>query len=368
MNKQQVVTTINWFTVCGAAIGLILAIDSTSSGGELGKLTLQDKPLELLGGGVLMMMPQGAKVEPRKAANIMGADPSADAEGRIVLDAGSERLVLMAQETFQWADKNFREVLEKQYANCSITPMPQGKEEPKSYLFVPKQAPPVQAATGVASACLIPPDHTVVLLQAYANPEACQDLPSCTALAKEILSHATGANLPVKREAGTRRLRAIVKDKDLEVDLPQDHLVTFRRGPDFLVCYIRPLSPYGAVPATLVVYQGAHPSAFHKQSKGDGAKPPEVTPIDGTFLGRKTSWMRWTSGTGNPVRTHAETIVSFGDVQAFHVYFSAQTPQDMATCEKIAQSMALVDKQPAAAVKPAPNAERAAPGKDLSGP
>ena len=120
MKKQQVVATMRWFTVCGAAIGLILAVDSTSSGGELGKLTLQDKPLELLGGRVLMMMPEGAKVEPRKAANIMGADPSADAEGRIVLDAGSERLVLMAQETFQWADKNFKEVIEKQYANCSI--------------------------------------------------------------------------------------------------------------------------------------------------------------------------------------------------------------------------------------------------------
>jgi len=40
----------------------------------------------------------------------------------------------------------------------------------------------------------------------------------------------------------------------------------------------------------------------------------------------------------------------------------------MATCDKIAQSVALVDKQPAAAVKPAPNVEEAAPGKDPGRP
>jgi hypothetical protein len=79
-------------------------------------------------------------------------------------------------------------------------------------------------------------------------------------------------------------------------------------------------------------------------------KPPEVEATDGTFLGQKTSWTRWTSGTGSQARTNAETIVSFGDAQKLHVHFSAQKPEDMATCEKIALSMAFVDSQPAAKV------------------
>jgi hypothetical protein len=362
MAKQQVVTTTKWFTVCGAAIGLILAVDSNCGGGALGQLTLREKPLELLGGRVLVMMPEGAKVEPRKAANIMGADPSADEEGRIILDAGSERLVLMAQETFQWAGKDFREAIGKRYADCSIAAVQKGEEEPRSYLCVPKEVPSGQAMTRVALGCLILPDKTVVLLQVYVNREACQDLPGCTALAKQILSRAAGGNVPVKREAGTRRLRAIVQDKDLQVDLPEDHIVTFRRGPDFWVYYVRPLSPYGVVPATLVLYQGGHPSAFHTQSDVDGAKPPEVKSVDGTFLGQRTSWTRWTSGTGSQARTHAEAIVSYGDYRKFHVYFSAQKPEDMATCERIAHSMALADKQPAAAVKPAVRSENSVRG------
>jgi hypothetical protein len=308
-------------------------------------------------------MPAGAKVEPRKAASIMGADPSAEEEGRIVLDEGSERFVLTAQETFQWADANFREVIEKRYANCSITPIQKGKEAPRGYLMVPKEAPPDQAATTVASSCMILPDKTVVLLQAYVNREARQDLAGCTALAKEILSRAVGENVPLRREAGARRLRAIVQGKDLQVDLPADYAVSFRRGPDFWVYYIRPLSPYGAVPPTVVLYQGGHPSAFHKQSDSGGTKPSDVASTDGTFLRQKASWARWTSAGGKAPRTQAEAIVSCGDFSKFHVYFSAEKPEDLAACEKIAQSMTLVDKQPADTAKPATGAQGAAPAK-----
>ncbi|MCX5672063.1 MAG: hypothetical protein NTU94_12165 [Planctomycetota bacterium] len=364
MKKPQVVGTMQWLTVCGAALGLILAAGSTAGAGALGKLTVQDKPLTLLGGRVLARMPEGAKVEPRKAANIMGADPSAEEESRVVLDAGNERLVLMAQETFQWADKDFKEVVGKQYAHCSITPLRQGEEGPTSYLLVPKEVKPGGAATGVAFACLVLPDKTVVRLGAYANPEACQDLPGCTALAREILSHAVGGNVPLKCEAGTKRLRAMVQGKDVQVDLPRDYILTFQRGPDFWLYYARPLSPLGVVPPTVLLYQGGHPSAFHKKREGDGAEPPEVTSTDGTFLGQKASWARWTSGAGDQARTCAETIVSSGDFWKLHVYFSARKAEEMAACEKIAQSMALVDKQPPAAATPAPDAEGAAPGKE----
>ena len=314
----------------------------------------------MLGGRVLVRMPEGAKIEPRKAANIMGPDPSADEESRIVLDAGGERLVLMAQETFQWADKDFKEVLGKRFADCSVTPLPEGKESPASYLLIPKEVSPGQVATGVASACMILPDKTVVLLRAYANREACQDLPGCTALAKEILSHAAGANVPLKHEAGTRRIRAMAAGKDVQVDLPAGFILTSQRGPDFWLNYIRPLSPYGTVPGTLLLYQGAHPSSFLKQDNA-GAKPPEVASVDGTFLGQKTPWMKWTEGAGDQVRTCAETIVPCGDMWNLHLYFSAQKPEEMAACEKIAQGMALVDKPPAAAAAPA--AETTAPNK-----
>lgn len=361
MARRRVVTTAPWLRVCGTAIGLILAFESAASGGGLGQLTLQDKPLEVLGGRVLVRMPEGAKVEPRKAANIMGADPSADEEGRIVLDSGSERFVVMAQETFQWAGKDFKEAIGRQYAHCTIAPMQPGKETPESYLLVPKEVKPGREATGVAFACIVLPDKTVVRLGAYVNPAACQDIPGCTELARQILCHATGGNVPLRREAGTRRLRAMITGKDLQIDLPADHVVTGRRGPDFFVYYIRPISPLGVVPPTLVLYQGAHPSAFHKKGETDGAKPPETTSADGTFLGQKTSWVKWSSGTGDQARTHAEAIVAVSDNWKFHVYFWGRTPEEMAQCEKIAQGMALVDKQADAATTPAPAAGAAAP-------
>ncbi len=363
MSMSQVVARAKGFAVWGAALGLILGAGSAAGAGALGKLSLQDKPLELLGGRVLARMPEGAKVEARKAASIMGTDPSAEEEGRVVLDAGNERFVLMAQETFQWADKDFQEVLAKRSADCAITPLRGGKEGPTSYLLIPKAVTVKGTATGVAFGCLVLPDKTVVRLGAYVNPEACEDLPGCTALAKEVLSRAAAGNVPLKCEAGTRRLRAGVQGKELQVDLPRDYIVTFQRGPDFWVYYVRPLSPFGTVPPTVLLYQGAHPSAFQKKGEDDGADPPEVTSADGTFLGQKASWARWTSGAGDKARMCAETIVSSGDLWKFHVYFSGRSAEEMAACEKIAQSMALVDKQPDAAAKPAPDAEGAAPGK-----
>ena len=363
MGMQQVVARAKGFTGWGAALGVLLAAGSAAGAGALGKLTLQDKPLALLGGRVLVRMPEGAKVEPRKAAGIMGTDPSAEEEGRVVLDAGTERFVLMARETFQWADKDFKEAVGKQYAHCSITPLQQGKEGPTSYLLVPKAVTVHGTATGVAFACLVLPDKTVVRLGAYVNPEACEDLRGCTALAKEVLSRAAAGTVPLKCEAGTRLLRAGVQGKDVQVDLPRDYILTFQRGPDFWLYYARPLSPFGAVPPTVLLYQGGHPSAFHTKGEGDSAEPPEVTSTDGTFLGQKASWARWTSGAGDKARTCAETIVSCGDLWKFHVYFSARNADGMAACEKIAQSMALVDKEPDAAAKPAPDTEGAAPGK-----
>ena len=363
MGMQRVVARAKGSTVWGAALGLFLAAGPTAGAGELGKLTLQDKPLALLGGRVLVRMPEGAKVEPRKAASLMGLDPSADEEGRIVLDAGNERFVLMARETFQWADKNVKEVLQKQYADCAIAPLREGKEGPTSYLLVPKAVTVHGTATGVAFACLVLPDKTVVRLGAYVNPEACDDLPGCAALAKEVLSHAAGGNVPLQCEAGTKRLRAGVQGKDVQVDLPRDYILTFQRGPDFWLYYARPLSPFGAVPPTVLLYQGGHPSAFHTKGEGDSAEPPEVTSTDGTFLGQKASWAKWTSGAGDKARTCAEAIVSSGDLWKFHVYFSGRSADEMGACEKIAQSMALVDKEPDAAAKPAPDTEGAAPGK-----
>jgi hypothetical protein len=332
--------------MCASAVCVALWAASACHAGELATLGLKQEPLTLLRGRVSVKMPEGARIEARKAANIMAADPSTDEETRVVLDAGNERLVLMASETFQWADENFAKALGKEAADCLLTPMPGAGGAPPSYLAIPKSVKPGGAATPVAYAYLVTPDKTVVRLTVYVNPAACADLAGCTALAKAVLATAAAGNVSIRRPAETRRLRAMVANHELEVSLPKEYVVTLSRGPDFWVYYVYPLSPYGNRPGSLLVYQGAHPRTFHGKAEEGEGKPEAEKSAEGAFLGKKTTWKTWSEGTGDQARTCAETMVSVGALETFHVYYWAHVPDLMKELDTVAQSMKLAPKAP----------------------
>src|SRR5512136_940564 len=77
----------------------LLGFNPPGHTGELGKLPLADRPIQLLGGRLTVRMPAAARVEPRQRS-IMSAAESGEEETRVVLDAGPERLVLLASELF----------------------------------------------------------------------------------------------------------------------------------------------------------------------------------------------------------------------------------------------------------------------------
>ncbi len=144
--------------------------------GELGKLTLQDEPLKALGGRVLIRMPAAAKIEPREEPAILAAGPTPPEETRIILDAGRERMILIATETFTTADSGFGEAVARLFPDGSAQPMAKDAAEPRSYLVVPKEPKPGATATLAAMALLVLPDKTVVEVDAYVNAEARKDL------------------------------------------------------------------------------------------------------------------------------------------------------------------------------------------------
>ena len=74
---------------------LLCSISELPSPANSARLTLSEKPIELLGGRLSVRMPQGPKIMAR-SFNIMSAPESEEHETRVVFDAGQERLVLMA--------------------------------------------------------------------------------------------------------------------------------------------------------------------------------------------------------------------------------------------------------------------------------
>ena len=74
--------------------------------GGIGKSKLSEKPVEVLGGRLTIRMPGGSKKEGRPSL-IMAAQQPEEHETRVIFDAGHERLVLMAHESFALAGDDF---------------------------------------------------------------------------------------------------------------------------------------------------------------------------------------------------------------------------------------------------------------------
>jgi len=86
--------------LAGGLMTMLLA--GVAQGQELGKLSPGKVATDLLGGRLRIRMPKNAKVEAR-GRSIMAALEAVTEETRVVLNAGKERLVLMAWEMFALA-------------------------------------------------------------------------------------------------------------------------------------------------------------------------------------------------------------------------------------------------------------------------
>ena len=93
-------------------------LSTNTFAGELGKATLSNKPIEVLGGRLMVRMPLGGKTVAR-SFDIMSAPESEEHETRVVFDAGQERLVLMAHENFAFAGDDFEKDVREWVAKWS---------------------------------------------------------------------------------------------------------------------------------------------------------------------------------------------------------------------------------------------------------
>lgn len=307
--------------------------------GALGKLPLAAQPTDLLAGRLRLRLPAGAKIQARRAG-IMSAPESAQEETRVVLDAGSERLVLMAAELLATAPEDLLGTVRK-----SLGPVPAGGPQPnlalqnlgglRTVLFTPAKFEAQDDAVLVLTAYVVHTDSLIQVLEFYVNPAGARDLRGVQALARNIAATLTPgtARLP---GAGPATL-----SNGLTITLPTGYVVTNKPGPDFVVHNVHKIVPWGQPRAYLGIYLGGHASFAYRQRD----ETSEVKKTPGQLLGQKIEWQTW-GHAQNPGLTTIEAIVPTGAGASghglmAHVFFSSKDAAQLAELKQVAETLRL---------------------------
>jgi hypothetical protein len=303
-----------------------LATPATATAGDLGKLALDKTPIDLLGGRLTMRFPAGARIEAR-GRSIMAAPEAAQHETRIVLEKGSEKLVVMTFELFALAGPDFEQQVRKELggwkgkggAAYAVAPLATGSPKLRAFAATPPVFDLERQAVLVLGMFVAHVDGTVQYVGFFVNPAAGKDAAGCTGLVTRIAATLAPGARTLPRTGGLRGLDVLAVETELQATVPAGWVASVQPGPDFIVHHLRKLTPYGAATVSIGLYIGGHPSYQHRQTDGPA---PQVTVVKGKLFGKDVEWQQWRRGAGKDAATTHEAIAPLpgNDRLRLHVF------------------------------------------------
>lgn len=317
--------------VLGILIGMPTISDAQTAG-ALGTFEPAATTTDVLAGRLRLRVPKAARVEAR-GHSIMAAPQSVQHETRVMLDAGKERLVIMAVELFETVGADLLAAVREDIADWSQPPAVEALTVPelRAVTVVPATHDLKREAILVLSVYVASPDSTVQNISFYVNPAGGGDIKGVTALARRIAATITAGPTKLQNSAGVRQL-----SDGLSITLPEGFSATQQPGPDFSVHHLRKLTPLGQPPARIGIYLGGHPSYQYRQM--DEAAPP-VKKSAGKLLGKDIEWHSWMRGKAQSEVTTLEAIVPLGSYLKMHVFLNAATEAELSALRKVLESM-----------------------------
>jgi hypothetical protein len=296
-------------------LGLVLAFAllfglPVAASENLGDLKLSSAATRLLEGRLTARFPAAARTEPIRPG-IMSAPTAEAEETRVVIDAGSQRLVVMAYETFALAGENFEDDIGKKLNTDSVKSAVHPWPVPpplRAYAFSPDAPTKNKAANLVMGLYVIRPDRTIQMLEAYVNPEGASDFPRISGLVKAIFGTVAAGRKELNRAGGDRELWP-----STFITLPSDYVITVQNATDFVVYHVRKLAIFGKPAMSIGVYFGDHPSQDGRYSRKETLK----------LFGKSVDWREKVEKTEKGalivladalVPLHAKDLPSYADV------------------------------------------------------
>jgi hypothetical protein len=309
-----------------------------------------DPALELLGGRLTIRPPAGSRLEPR-TASIMGAPQAMERESRVFYDVDGEKLVIMAWELLRTGGERFeagvRKLVEDMGSAEGVTwcvePVPTAQPGPRALAIVPSAIVGEEEARPVLSVAVDHPDGLVQLLRFYVNPTLAQSGAGCMALARRIAATVGAGPRSVERSGGPRRMNAYGQTQELQIDLPDEFVLTPQEGPDFVVYRIEPIVPLDGATGSIGIYVGDNPES----PPGDWAGTVER--YKAPLIGQDVEWVTWVvpAADGEPEQHHLEAIADLsghiGFPRALHVFLLADDAELLLTLKDVIKTLKVVD-------------------------
>lgn len=267
---------------------LSLVTVATAQNGSL------EQELSILSDRFHLSFPKEAKNEAR-AVDIMSAPPGEDAETRIVLDRGDERVVFFAQEMQTLGSPDlvagWKRAIEEPGADAFEVKSTRKEASLEIVGFAPRQVAEGGEAVLVQGIVVRCADGMLMNMVAYINPTAREHLDKYQKLITDIFNSLRPGTRVMDLSAHVVRFPFYgSQTQELVIDLPAGHVITTDDAYDFFVYRIRKVPILGEEggQAAITLYLGHHPSLMLKDLGRSEAGVPRKP---GTLFGKPMEWL-----------------------------------------------------------------------------
>jgi hypothetical protein len=270
----------------------------------------------------------------------MSAPEPIESETRVIIDADSERLVLMAHEMYAFAGADLEKAVRAYVAGFW------GKEAATVQFEKFEVAPPLAAvavvparADGKQEANLVlgmyvgNADGTVQFLAFYVNPAGATDAAGPIDLARKIAATLKTGSAKLMWNSGLRSFPGVHDDR-LVLTAPEGFAASVQEGPDFSVYRIHKLLPLGQPTSNCGIYLGGHPAFHYVQTKD---RPDKITPLKGKLFGQKIEWKTWSKANG--ITTEVIVPHPKDRQMSVHVFCSAANEDELNALRTMAETI-----------------------------
>jgi hypothetical protein len=287
----------------------------------------------LLAEHLVLRLPAGSWLQEAEPENGQPAEPETR-QTMVVMDAGEQRMVLMARELqrstddFEQRAARYYAPLAKEHGSLHVTAL----DPPSGGLHMLVLQPPDAAGTAAPVplfwAAVANTDGSVQELSFYVNSAGATDLPAARSLARRILATLRPGPRRLPDAVHVQKLE-VLGDDGLSLELPGGVAYSCQRGADYLVHHVELVVPLGEVGGSLGLYEGSAPKTL------DDSLPH----TEATILGHGAEWYLGESQGEQGTGFSADVIVPNPGKGVLHFFVDAPTPEARERLMHIAETL-----------------------------